>query len=176
MDSEESTEVPQTDLVGMAQDFNRKDRILGLAIIVFGVLCCIGGFLCFRHASGSYQTTGIPLMVIGVLIIGYGNLVRQRAQRALIQFISTSDVNRTLTNYLGELDQFIVMVRRTRDAGAIVLAVAIAGLLIACIVEFMKPSLSAWLVIAGAGGLMSIVSYAHLFRLELHAHDVQRKL
>jgi hypothetical protein len=166
---------PAQGILEQIRSFSKADLQIAYGMILFGMGCLAAGVVATRAGVSNFNSASLPLLILGVCILAYGNLLRKRAALALSTVKAQSDLS-LVPEYLTSLDEFSRKLRRTRDIGALVLAVSIAGLLLSCLVPALMFATGAWLAIVAVSGLLSLESYIHVFRMELHAHEVQRRL
>ena len=157
--------------------FNHTCVQYALFTALFGLLSMCGGILCFLTDHSLLKSAGVPLVLAGMFVLWCAFQLSQRARQALGSLPVHEIPNESFFKaYLVGLDRFSWTVRQTRDVTAIGLALALVGVVVSCLVERLEFALGGWLAIASIVGIICAAETTYTFLLELHGHEIQRRL
>lgn len=153
--------------------FRKGEQFTSLAAMVVGILSLAGGYLCFRYGGHLYGSGTLPFALFGLIAIWFAFRILYRTIRTR-KIISNQITQDHVDEYLRNTQAFSEEVTKTRNVSALLLVIAMIGLVASCVIDRMRGTTMGWLAIVIGCGLLSILAYYHVFRMEIHMHEVMR--
>jgi len=161
----------------LVQQFNRRDIRLGLSVGLFGCLCISLGVICSTLDNHLARSASLFVIFSGIFFVWVAVQLYRRARHSQNRMAHEDTPGSPFfTTSLELLEKFSARIRRTRDASAILLAIAVIGIVASCVISRLELAAGAWLTIALTTGLFICGANTYNFLLEIHHHELQRLL
>jgi hypothetical protein len=141
----------------------------------WGVVSILGGIWALTSGIHEVVRAGFALVPLGIPFITSGFRWMTQTRRGISAAgISGAEADDTLREYWGGLEKLVNTLRRTRNAGALWLLISVLGLVMSCVISRWMSLVSLWLVVLVQCALLTTAAYYHVFRTEIHLHEIGR--
>ena len=157
--------------IGIIRQFMSFQRAVILVIVLCAILFTAAAAICLNIGEPLYRSAVWPLSFFIIVFLLYAGWLWRRAT-ALI-----ADSSENLAqSYFAAIEETVNRVIQTRNLSAIVLLITVVGLMVSCLITWLKPLLAGWGASVMCSALLTLIAYYHIFRLEIHAQDLRRSI